>query len=250
MASDAKLPPGSDDPALLIRPMRTRDLDTADAVMRTAFGTFLGLPDPRQMFGDAQFVRPRFAASPGGAFTAERDGEVVGSVFAMRWGSFGFLGPLTVREDLWDGGIGRSLMVPVMDLFDSWDVRLAGLHTMGHSAKHVGLYQRYGFWPQYLTAIMSKPVLATGAATVTAARLSLVPEHERNDVLADCASITDAIFEGLDVRAEISAVFVQQLGDTLLVMEQDKVAGFAVCHCGAGEAGSAACFVKQSSVWR
>src|SRR2546422_11558182 len=27
-----------------------------------------------------------------------------------------------------------------------------------HSPKHVALYQKFGFWPQALTAVMSKPV--------------------------------------------------------------------------------------------
>ena len=78
---------------MVSRTMQKRDLNTADTVTRTAFGTFLGLPDPRRMFGDAQYVWPRFVDSRDSAFTAERDGEVVGSVFAARWGSFGFFGP-------------------------------------------------------------------------------------------------------------------------------------------------------------
>lgn len=239
---------GTDLGKVRIRPMQTGDLGAADAVMRTAFGTFLGVPDPRRMFGDAEYVRPRYAADPSSAFTAERDGEVVGSVFATRWGSVGFFGPLTVREDLWNGGIARSLMVPVIDLFDRWGVRLAGLHTFANSPKHVGLYQRFGFWPQYLTAIMSRPVVAGNLSTTAGTRYSMIADHERASVLADCATVTDAIFEGLDVGAEITAVHEQQLGDTVLVMDDDRVAAFAVCHCGAGEAGSAACFVKFAAV--
>jgi len=233
---------------VLIRPMEASDLDAADTVMRTAFGTHLGVPDPRQTFGDAQYVRPRFAASPDSAFTAEWDAEVVGSVFATWWGRFGFFGPLTVREDLWGGGIAQRLMVPVIDLFDLWRVRLAGLHTFANSPKHVALYQRFGFWPQYLTAIMSKPVVAGTPSTTTATRYSMVPEHERVGVLADCATLTDAIFEGLDVEVEVASVFTQRLGDAVLVTDEDKIAAFAVCHCGAGEAGSATCYVKFAAV--
>jgi hypothetical protein len=42
--------------------------------MRFAFGTFLGAPDPMMVFGDADYVRSRFAAEPSWAFAAERDG--------------------------------------------------------------------------------------------------------------------------------------------------------------------------------
>jgi len=76
-----------------IRALRADDLDAADRVMRIAFGTFLGVPDPITVFGDADYVRSRFRAEPGWAFAAERDGEVVGSNFATRWGSYGVFGP-------------------------------------------------------------------------------------------------------------------------------------------------------------
>jgi hypothetical protein len=82
-----------------IRPLQEGDLDTADRVMRMAFGTFLGAPDPMMVFGDADYVRSRFVAEPSWAFAADLDGEVVGSNSATRWGSFGFFGPLTVREN-------------------------------------------------------------------------------------------------------------------------------------------------------
>ena len=88
-----------------IRPLQEGDLDAADRVMRMAFGTFLGAPDPMIVFGDMDYVRSRFAAEPSWAFAAELDGEVVGSNFATKWGSFGFFGPVTVRVDLWDRGI-------------------------------------------------------------------------------------------------------------------------------------------------
>jgi N-acetylglutamate synthase-like GNAT family acetyltransferase len=229
-----------------IRPLEERDLDAADRVMRIAFGTFLGAPDPMMVFGDADYVRSRFAAEPSWAFAAERDGEVVGSNFATRWGSFGFFGPLTVRQDLWDGGVGSRLMEPIMDLFDRWQVRQAGLFTFSHSAKHVGLYQRFGFWPQYLTPLMARPVAPTGGRECST--YSEVEAAERSAVLSACREVTSAIFEGLDVEHEIRATETQGLGDTVLLHEDSKLGGLAVCHCGAGEAGSDACFIKFGAV--
>ena len=123
------------------------EVDEADRVMRLAFGTFLGAPDPAGVFGDAEMVRPRFAAEPSWAFGAEIDGELVGSSFATRWGSFGFVGPVTVRPDLWDRGIAGRLMQPVVDFLDRWQLRQAALFTFPHSPKHIGLYQKFGFWP-------------------------------------------------------------------------------------------------------
>ena len=141
-----------------VRPLVESDLPVADEIMRVAFGTFLGVPEPRTFMGDAAFVQPRWRSNPTAAFAAELDGTLIGSNFATRWGSFGFFGPLTVRPDLWDLGVGKRLLEPVMGCFELWRVTHAGLFTFAHSQKHVGLYQRFGFWPRFLTAIMAKPV--------------------------------------------------------------------------------------------
>ncbi|MFG3035060.1 GNAT family N-acetyltransferase [Streptomyces sp. NPDC048253] len=130
-----------------VRSLAEPDLDRADEIFRVAFGTFLGAPEPETFFGTADYVRTRWAADPHAAFAATVEGEVVGSNFAANWGSVGFFGPLTVRPDLWDQGIGRRLMEPVMACFDTWENRHLGLFTFSHSPKHLELYRRYGFWP-------------------------------------------------------------------------------------------------------
>jgi predicted N-acetyltransferase YhbS len=228
-----------------VRPLREADLDTADHIMRTAFGTYLRAPDPVRVFGDSDKVHTRFATAPECAFAAELDGEVVGSNFATRWGSFGFFGPLTVRVDLWDRGIGVRLMEPVMALFEEWGVRLAALFTFPESVKHVGLYQKFGFWPQRLTPVMSKAVAAAPAQVECSTYSSLSGEGEREDALRASRELTGAIFDGLDLEREILAVERQRLGETVLVHEGSELAALAVCHCGPDtEAGSGVCFVK------
>lgn len=44
--------------------MREDDLQEADKIMRLAFGTFLGLPDPMKFMGDADYVNTRYRANP------------------------------------------------------------------------------------------------------------------------------------------------------------------------------------------
>src|ERR1700730_4748182 len=197
-------------PDVSVRPLAESDLPAADEIMRVAFGTFLGVPEPRTFMGDAAFVQPRWRSNPTAAFAAELDGEVVGSNFATRWGSFGFFGPLTVREDLWDRGIASQLMQPIMDLFETWGVRQAGLFTFSQSAKHIGLYQGFGFWPQYLTPLMAKPVASkTGGSDHST--YSQVAHGERTAILALYCDLTDAVFEGLDLEHEIRATDAQRL---------------------------------------
>jgi Acetyltransferase (GNAT) family len=112
-----------------VRPLEERDLAAADRIMRVAFGTYLGLAEPGEMFGDAQFVHTRFRAAPDCAWAAVLEGELVGSAFATRWGTFGFLGPVTTRPDVWDRGVGSTLLEPVSEAFRRWELRQAGLFT-------------------------------------------------------------------------------------------------------------------------
>ena len=228
-----------------VRPLREADLDRADEILRVAFGTFLGIPD---LFGTADYVRTRFAADPHAAFAATVDGELVGSNFAANWGSVGFFGPLTVRPDLWDQGVGKSLMEPIMGCFESRGNSHLGLFTFSHSPKHLELYRRYGFWPRFLTAVMRKQVAAPGSVPtlVTYAELSAA---EQADYLSACRSLTDSVYEGLDLQREIVAVHAQGLGDTVLLPGESGLDGLAVCHCGPGsEAGTDVCLVKFGAV--
>jgi GNAT superfamily N-acetyltransferase len=231
-----------------VRPLREDDLPAADHIMRLAFGTFLGLPEPTSFMGDAAYVRARWRADPDAAFGAEVGGELVGSNFATNWGTVGFFGPLTIRPDLWDRGVGKRLMEPVMECFARWGTAHAGLFTFAHSQKHVGLYQRFGFWPRFLTAIMSKPVEQAGQSSHWTS-FSEVQGGEREAALSACRQLTDEIYRGLDVSGEINAVATQKLGDTLLLWDDAGLVGFAVCHCGPGtEAGSGTCYVKFGAV--
>jgi GNAT superfamily N-acetyltransferase len=233
---------------IIVRPLQETDLSTADTIMRLAFGTFIGLPDPMTFMGDASYVRTRWRANPNAAFAAEANGEVIGSNFATNWGSVGFFGPLTIRPDYWDRGVGKLLMEPIMALFDQWQTRHAGLFTFPHSAKHVGLYQRFGFWPRFLTAMMSRPVGSRRSAGRWT-RFGEVRATDRDDVLSACREVTNAIYERLDVTYEIEAVLDQNLGDTVLLWDDNRLVGLAVCHLGPGtEAGSGVCYIKFGAV--
>ncbi len=84
---------------------------------------------------------------------AAREGDrLIGSNVATRWGSFGFFGSLTVLPEYWDRGVAQRLLETTMTIFERWGLRHTGLFTFPQSAKHVGLYQKFGYWPRYLTA--------------------------------------------------------------------------------------------------
>jgi GNAT superfamily N-acetyltransferase len=231
-----------------IRALEQCDVVEADRIIRLAFGTFLGVPDPMKVFGDSDFAITRYRAAPDSVIAAFADGELAGSNFITNWGSFGFFGPLTVHPRLWDHGVAQRLLQATMEFFTKSDSRHTGLFTFSHSPKHAALYQKFDYWPQYLTPVMSKavaPAVNQNGATL----FSELRPAQKQEALADCRKLTDAIFEGLDVSREICAVDVQQLGDAILLFNGSTISAFAVCHTGAGtEAGSGACYVKFAAV--
>jgi len=259
----------------IIRPLKENDLSEADRIFRLAFGTFLGLPDPMTCFGDADYVRTRFYSDPHSAYGAiiaddvdpdSGNGKLVGSNFTTNWGSVGFFGPLTIHPDYWGKGVARSLMEPTIQLFSKWKTKHAGLFTFAHSPKHISLYQKFGFWPYFLTAIMSKDVRPArdkynkDSSKLNWSKYSEVFKGEKEEekyLLNACRRLTTAIYDGLDLSVEIMSVMKQRLGDIVLVWDVDnksdsnnkKLAAFGICHCGKEtEAGSNKCYVKFAAV--
>jgi GNAT superfamily N-acetyltransferase len=231
-----------------IRQLREDDVPAARRIFSLAFGTFLSVPEPSNFWSDIDYIGTRWKADPSGSFAAEVEGNLVGSNIATNWGSVGFFGPLTVLPDHWDRGIGSRLMEPIMEVFSKWNVRHTGLFTFAQSPKHIGLYQKYGFWPRFLTAIMSKPVQPRGQQSQWS-RYSEANESGQEEILRACREITNAIYSGFDVSRELDAVQAQQLGDTVLLWDRDTLMGFGVCHCGPGtEAGADTCLIKIGAI--
>jgi hypothetical protein len=266
---------------IMIHQLREYDLAEADRIFRLAFGTFFGLPDPMSFAGDADYVRTRYYADPssaygativnnngGGTSNGNDNRKLVGSNFTANWGSVGFFGPLTVHPDYWDKGVARSLMEPTMQLFSKWNTKHSGLFTFAQSPKHISLYQKYGFWPYFLTAVMSKGMSPNSAKSINNESLhwskySDVSKMEKGSdeyLINGCRRLTTAIYDGLDLRVEIMSVIKQKLGEIVLIWDPDStnnitsnngrnIAGFAICHCGKGtEAGSDTCYIKFAAV--
>lgn len=226
-----------------------RELNEADAIVRLAFGTLFGLPNPHEFMGDADILKSRWRADRSRVFAAHIDGRLVGVNVATRWGSFGFFGPLAVHPEFWGEGIGSKLMAPIIDLlFAKWQVTGAGLFTVPFSPKHLSLYQAFDFWPGKLTPLLEKAVVKREFDTEWR-RYSSLPADEQSYCLRHCAELTDQIYPGLDLQSEILTVVEQGLGDALIIYHGGVVDGFAVCHAGAGsEAGTGKCYVKFGAV--
>jgi GNAT superfamily N-acetyltransferase len=231
-----------------IRALNEKDLPEAARIVRLAFGTFVGAPDPEAFWSDRDYVYGRQRAAHVASFAATLDGKLVGSNFVTNWGSAGFFGPLSIHPDFQERGIGRALLARTMEQFDAWGTRHPALFTFADSAKHHALYQKYGFYARFLTAVMSAPVGQPQAAAGWS-RFSELREAQQTEALGWCREVTETLCAGLDLSGEIAAAHAQGLGDTVLLEGAGGVAAFAVCHYGPhSEAGANRCYIKFGAV--
>jgi len=232
----------------IVTALSEKDLPEAARIIRLAFGTFLGAPDPETFWTDRDYAFGRQPAAHVASFGAMLDGKLAGSNFATGWGSVGFFGPLTVRPDLQERGIARALLARTMEQFDAWGTRHVGLFTFAQSAKHVALYQKYGFYARFLTAIMSAPAVRRPTSAGWS-RFGALNDAQQAAALRSCREVAETIYPGLDLTGEIRATHAQKLGDTVLLEGTGGVAAFAICHYGPrSEAGAETCFIKFGAV--
>jgi len=230
-----------------IRPMTDADLAAATRIWRLAFAAQFNAPDPERYRHDVRTVETRFATYPELCFVAEREGRLLGNIIGMDWGGEVVLGPLTVDPACWGRGIARLLTARFLEVADARDAPLVSLFTFPQSTTHLRLYESFGFAPMQLTPVLRKEVsLPTGTAPCGLYRD--VPGSHRAALLGQCRAVSGSMFPDLDLSREIEAVDRLRLGDTILLEDDGTVAGFAVCHIGAGEAGGGNLFVKFAAV--
>jgi GNAT superfamily N-acetyltransferase len=235
----------------VVEPLKETELDLADEIFRTAFSTFTGI-DKEALWGDSDLFRTRWRARNTRAIGAWVDGRLVGSNIITRWGSFGSFGPLTISPDHWDHGIAKALMAETERILENWKVTHRGLFTFPNSAKHVGLYQRFGYWPQRLTPILGRqvPPGRSPAKLEGSSRLfSELTPKEQAGFLQETRELTSSLYPGLDLSGEVESVQDQHLGETLFLLDGSRLGGFAVCHIGAGsEARTGQTYVKFGAI--
>lgn len=246
MATPASRPPHSI--SLCVDPLRDDEVHEADTIFRNAFGTFLGLPNPAEFMAGAQLVQARWLARPDSALGAHARNQLVGCNFATIWGSFGFFGPLAVRPDWWGRGVAQRLLEATLPRFAAARCTHVGLFTFPHSPMHVALYQKFGFRPGALTAVMAKAPEPSDARNEILF-LSGGDPAGREAAEREMREIGDSLYPGLDLVAEARTLPGAPGVEVLLLPGGSGLSGFAICHCGAGcEAERGTCYVKFAAV--
>src|SRR4051794_10319151 len=176
---------------ITVGPLKEAELKEADRIFRLAFATFIGLPDPSAFWGGRELFTPRWPAPHVTSFAARENGRLIGSNMITRWGSFAFFGPLTVLPEYWNRGVAQLLLDATVKAFAKQGLKRTALFTFPHSTKHVALYQKFGYWPGFLSALMAHTPDPAGAGTAAGVQLSSLPRRDRDTAIAACARLTD-----------------------------------------------------------
>jgi GNAT superfamily N-acetyltransferase len=145
-----------------VRPLSGHELDAAVAVLNSA-----GLATPRSG------LELYLALQPDGYFAAFDGDECVGTVGAMCYDAFAFVGMMAVRPDHQGRGLGRALMEHLLDWLAARGVSLSVLEATAAGAP---LYLKLGYVGGHETVVYRRqPGLghwsAAGAGAGTRTRL-------------------------------------------------------------------------------
>ncbi|KAJ3325522.1 hypothetical protein HDU76_013151 [Blyttiomyces sp. JEL0837] len=221
-----------------------------DAICRNAFNTFTGHPN---LFGDGDIYFNRIACdySTVLAYGAFDNNELVGSALLTRWGSFGFIGPVSVDPSKQNQGVAQLLLKQCdVALREIWKVKKGALFTFAQSAKHVNLYQKIGLHATSLTAVLSKPVKSVDVHPKFTL-LSSLSGDALSKAYAQITEVTNSNYAGFDFTAELKEILRLKIGDALLIYDEETpetLNSVAMIFSGAKtEAGSDSLFVKVSA---
>lgn len=139
------------------------------------------------------------------------------------------MGPLAVRTDRQEMGIGRKIVAAAIDWLRDEGVSTIGLETMPRTVDNIGFYGRLGFVPHHLTVTMTGDAGKRRVAG-TFTRLSEVDEAERASLAERCRQRVDESAPGYDFTREIELTTALALGDTVVIERDGAIDAFAVWH--------------------
>jgi GNAT superfamily N-acetyltransferase len=158
-----------------------------------------------------------------------RDGRGDIAAFNMvhHSGVEGWMGPLAVRTENQGSGVGKEVVEQGIAWLRQQGAQVIGLETMPRTMDNIGFYSTLGFAPGRLTITLSLDAASGDRAPELLGRLSA---RDRDDEMLALRELVQGIAPGYDFTREIELTDSLSLGDTLLLRENGKVVGFALCH--------------------
>ncbi|HEY7395184.1 MAG TPA: GNAT family N-acetyltransferase [Gemmatimonadaceae bacterium] len=166
-------------------------------------------------------------ADEGAMLWRDERGRIVAFNMVHRSGSEGWMGPLAVRTEMQGSGTGKEIVNRGVDWLKAQGASVIGLETMPRTMDNIGFYSRLGFLPGRLTITTTLEAAYMDAPTRLIGRL---PGSYRQDAIAECRALAERVLPGYDYSREINLTNELSLGDTVLVFDRDRIAGFALAH--------------------
>jgi GNAT superfamily N-acetyltransferase len=168
-------------------------------------------------------------AADGAMVWRDDQGEMIAFNVAHRSGAEGWMGPLAVKPERQEQGLGRAIVEAAVIRLRSQGVTTLGLETMPRTVDNIGFYSRLGFLPGRLTITLTGDV-PDRAPRRGALQLSALPESERADLLVRCRERLARSAPGYDFTREHELTLELAIGDTVVVERGGAVQGFALWH--------------------
>jgi GNAT superfamily N-acetyltransferase len=136
--------------SVLFRPARAEELQHAQELVVRSINDLT----ERHGFGPMASVRPAafqiFSLSddPTGLWTAENDGEIVGTAFSWVCDDLWFLAELFIAPRMQGSGIGSELLRRTLQQADQTEAKTRALITFTFNTVSQGLYVRHGMFPR------------------------------------------------------------------------------------------------------
>src|SRR5205809_6674924 len=143
---------------LTLRPGTPEDIEECGRICYEAFhdiATQHGFPSDFTGVEEGVAVCGALISHPGFySVVAESDGRIVGSNFLDERSTIAGLGPITVDPQVQNGGVGRALMLDVMERARQRGFVGTRLVQSGYHNRSLSLYAKLGFDPRDTLAAM------------------------------------------------------------------------------------------------
>jgi GNAT superfamily N-acetyltransferase len=166
-------------------------------------------------------------AGAGAMVWREAGGELVAFNMVHRSGTEGWMGPLAVRPDRQNEGLGSAMVLAGIEWLKAEGARTIGLETMPRTVDNIGFYSRLGFMPGHLTVTLVRDV---GRRPSEPGQLLSAAGADMAGLLEQCRALLDEIAPGTDFTRELALTHELRIGDTCLVHRDGALCGFALWH--------------------
>ena len=166
-------------------------------------------------------------AAAGAMLWRDERGHISAFNMVHRSGTEGWMGPLAVRTEYQGTGAGKEIVIRGVEWLKQEGATVIGLETMPRTMDNIGFYSRLGFTPGRLT------ITATLDAVLSTEPVQLLGRRsasEKEEILEECRDLLRRTLPGYDYTREIVLTDELSLGDTVLLRENGRLVGFALCH--------------------